>query len=136
MYGCANIETDYSITAAQLTAWNTWLSSNCDTSLYANLTDGNDRPVCVGVNASATATGQASAPPSTTLPPKTGSATTASMGPTQTGVVAGCQKFYTVQSGDSCYNIEQTYAISFAQFYQWNPSGMSSSAFEIVRCLS
>jgi LysM repeat protein len=47
------------------------------------------------------------------------------MGPTQTGVVAECQQFYIAQSGDSCYNIETTFGITFAQFYQWNPSGMS-----------
>lgn len=27
--------------------------------------------------------------------------------------------------GDSCYGIETTFGITFAQFYQWNPSGMS-----------
>lgn len=56
---------------------------------------------------------------------QTGTKTANSMGPTQTGVVAGCQQFYTVQSGDSCYNIETTYGITFTQFFQWNPSGMS-----------
>jgi hypothetical protein len=47
------------------------------------------------------------------------------MGPTQTGVVAECQQFYTVHSGDSCYGIETAFGITFAQFYQWNLSGMS-----------
>ena len=67
--------------------------------------------------------GTAATPPTTT-PPQTGTATAASMGPTPTGVVAGCQQFYTVQSGDTCYNIETTHGITFDQFSTWNPSSM------------
>ena len=131
-YGCSDIESDYSITADQLTTWNTWLSSNCDTDLYAGFdTDAGDtRPVCVNVNASAPV-GTANPSPSST-PPQTGTKTATSMGPTQTGVVAGCQEFYSVQSGDTCANIETTYDISFQQLYQWNPSSMSSFP-EIIR---
>ena len=47
------------------------------------------------------------------------------MGPTPTGVIAGCQKFYTVQSGDGCKSIEVEFYITMAQFYAWNPSGIS-----------
>ena len=46
------------------------------------------------------------------------------MGPTASGEVVGCQIDYTVQSGDTCYNIETTYGISLSQFYAWNPSSM------------
>lgn len=46
--------------------------------------------------------------------------TIASMGPTQTGVVSGCQKFYA--GGDDYSTIESKFGISFAEFYQWNPS--------------
>lgn len=42
--------------------------------------------------------------------------------PTQTGITSSCTKYYTVQSGDSCYAIETQYSITFAQLYQWNPA--------------
>ncbi|KAL8789409.1 MAG: hypothetical protein Q9213_001166 [Squamulea squamosa] len=122
-YMCGNIESDYSVTAAQLTTWNTWLGSNCDANLYAHLLVDEMRPLCVGVNASEPV-GTANPGPST-IPSQTPTATgttTVSMGPTATGEVAGCKKYHTVQSGDSCANIETTYGISFTQFYAWNPS--------------
>jgi LysM repeat protein len=122
-YNCEDMASEFSITVSQLTIWNTWLGSDCDIALYANLGYEDTRAICIGVNASAP-TGTASAPPST-IPTQTGTKPTASMGSTQTGVVAECQQFYTVQSGDSCYSIETTFGITFAQFYQWNPSGMS-----------
>ncbi len=129
-YNCGQMLSDFSITLTQLQTWNTWLGSNCDTALYANLGKLDTRAICIGVNASAP-TGSAAAPPSK-IPTQTGTKPTASMGPTQTGVVAGCQRFYTVQSGDSCTNIETTFAITFAQLYQWNPSGMSSIAPSLI----
>ena len=124
-YGCQDIESDWSVTADQLTTWNTWLGSNCDLNLYANLDSGEIRPVCIGVNDSVPV-GTATAPP-TTKTSQTGTVTTASTVPTATGIVANCQKFYTVQPGDTCYNIETIYGITFSQFYQWNLSGMFSS---------
>jgi LysM repeat protein len=42
--------------------------------------------------------------------------------PTQSGTAANCNKYYTVQSGDSCSGIETQYSITFAQLYQWNPA--------------
>jgi hypothetical protein len=41
----------------------------------------------------------------------------------QTGVVAGCQVFHTVEFGETFYNIQRIYDITFDEFYQWNPSG-------------
>jgi LysM repeat protein len=60
----------------------------------------------------------------------TKTSTSVSMGPIATGEVAGCLKYYTVKSGDSCSGIETTYSISFTQLYQWNPS--SASAFLLI----
>ncbi|KAK3169509.1 hypothetical protein OEA41_008893 [Lepraria neglecta] len=122
---CEDIEGDYSVTASQLMTWNTWLASNCDTNLYANLLSNETRPVCVGVNASEPIGSVTSGP--TKTPSQTATLTgtkTALMGPTASGKAAGCKLYYTVQSGDSCTNIETTYGISFAQFYAWNPSSM------------
>lgn len=42
--------------------------------------------------------------------------------PTQSGEAANCNKYYTVQSGDSCAKIESQFAITFQQLYQWNPA--------------
>ncbi|KAL1895469.1 Chitinase 2 [Sporothrix stenoceras] len=33
-----------------------------------------------------------------------------------------CTRYYTVQSGDSCYKIDTTFGISLTQFQQWNPT--------------
>ena len=123
-YNCEDMEADFSITISQLETWNTWMGSNCDAALYANLAYEDTRAICIGVNGSA--------PTSTTTASPTSTTTTASMGPTQTGIVAGCQEFYTVQSGDGCGSIETKFSITFAQFYAWNPSGMSP----IPSCLS
>ena len=120
---CEDIESDYSVTASQLTTWNTWLGSDCDTNLYANLLVNETRPVCVGVNASepiGSATPGPSKQPSQTV--SASGSNTVSIGSTASGEVAGCKQFYTVKSGDSCTNIETTYGISFTQFYAWNPS--------------
>jgi hypothetical protein len=63
-YNCEDMASDFSITVSQLTTWNTWLGSDCDITLYANLGYEDTRAICIGVNASAP-TGTASAPPST-----------------------------------------------------------------------
>ena len=126
-YLCEDIEPDYSITSTELTTWNTWLASDCDSNLYAGMAADDIRPVCIGVNATAP-DGTATAPPSTT-PSQTATTTSSSvsMGPTAIGEVAGCLQYYTVQSGDTCANIETIYSISFVQLYQWNPSRTSFS---------
>ena len=120
---CEDIEGDYSVTTSQLTTWNAWLGSNCDTNLYADLLFNETRPLCVGVNGSEPIGNVTSGPINT--PSQTATLTgtkTASIGLTASGEVAGCKQYYTVQSGDSCTNIETTYGISFAQLYAWNPS--------------
>ncbi|BDD61511.1 hypothetical protein MAP00_006553 [Monascus purpureus] len=116
-YTCSDLESDYLITERDLMTWNTWLSPDCDTNLFANLSSSDTRPVCVAVNASAP-TGSAAPPPTTT----TATTTTGTMGPTPTGIVANCTQYHTVQSGNTCDSIEASYGISFTQFYAWNPS--------------
>lgn len=37
------------------------------------------------------------------------------------GTTNTCYTWYTVQSGDGCYSIEQAYEISLAQLQAWNP---------------
>ncbi|KAK8074533.1 hypothetical protein PG997_009196 [Apiospora hydei] len=85
--------------------------------LFANLEENDFLAVCIGVNSTApTATATS---PSLTA---TGSKSSASMGPTPTGIIPSCRQFYTVQSGDSCAAIQGMFAISFADFFKWNPS--------------
>lgn len=43
-------------------------------------------------------------------------------GPTQTGIVAGCEEWYVVKANDTCTGITKQYSISQAQFYAWNPA--------------
>jgi hypothetical protein len=119
-YLCSDLQVDYSVTSEQLIAWNPWLGSDCDTELYAGLGDFEKRSVCIGVNATGPH-GTASKPPTST-PPQTGTAISASMGPTQTDIAAKCRSFHTVTSGDTCYDIEMTYDITFEEFLNWNPS--------------
>ena len=128
-YLCADLEDDYSITSTQLSTWNTWLASNCNTNLYAGMAADDVRPVCIGVNASAPV-GTATMPPSKTSSTATKASSSASRGPTARGEVTGCLQYHTVQSGDTCTNVETIYSISFTELYQWNPS----SAFSIPRC--
>ncbi|KAE8353839.1 hypothetical protein BDV28DRAFT_132335 [Aspergillus coremiiformis] len=114
-YTCQDFALDYEITVSQLLAWNSWLVRDCDAALMGNLNKTSTRAVCVGV-------GNAPSTTPTMTVSKTATSTTASMGPTQTGVVSGCRKFYTVQSGDTCPAIESKFGITAAQFYNWNPT--------------
>jgi len=52
-------------------------------------------------------------------------ATFASTKPQSTGVVAGCRKYHTVKSGETCQKIKKIYDITFDQILKWNPSGKS-----------
>ncbi|KIM94593.1 carbohydrate-binding module family 50 protein, partial [Oidiodendron maius Zn] len=149
---CEDIESDYSLTVDQLTTWNTWLSSDCDTNLYANLNSSDTRAICVGVNASTpvgTSTSSLGTPTSRTTqyslltcaivgsncedlvigdaycvqgPASSGTTTISLPAPTQSGLASNCDQYYTVASGDSCAGIETQFNVTFAQLYQWNPA--------------
>ncbi|KAJ5677917.1 uncharacterized protein N7477_003550 [Penicillium maclennaniae] len=49
-------------------------------------------------------------------------ATGGAPGPTQTGIVSGCEEWYVVKANDTCPGIAKEYSISQAQFYAWNPA--------------
>lgn len=101
----------------ELMTWNPWLAGDCDTALYANLTDNDSRAVCIGVG-SATST-------TTTTTMTASETTTTSAAPTQTGVIAGCQEFFTVESGDNCSTMEAEFRVTLTELYEWNPSSPS-----------
>jgi hypothetical protein len=89
------------ITFTELVAWNTWLSEDCDTALFANIIIHDDRAVCIGVGSTSM-----TAPATSTV----------------SGIASNCDECYTVVSGDSCAQIESTYGITFARLYEWNPA--------------
>ncbi|CAG7962411.1 unnamed protein product [Penicillium salamii] len=113
-YLCANIEQDFDITKTQLLTWNPWLGTDCDTNLYTNLNNTDTRAVCVGVGSSTSTT--------TTTTPSSTTATATSVAPTQTGYIYGCQKFFTIESGDDCSTMETEFGVTLAQLFEWNPS--------------
>ncbi|KAH6720371.1 hypothetical protein BKA61DRAFT_708661 [Leptodontidium sp. MPI-SDFR-AT-0119] len=150
-YGCGNIEAGFSVTETQLLSWNTWIGSDCDTGLYANLAYGGIRAICIGLGGSS--------PTSTTSSSST--STTFTMGPIPTDTISGWQdqctnlwlgEAYCVQgpsatstttptttnpgptgpSGDSCAKVESEYDITFAQLYQWNPAIGSDCQFLVI----
>ncbi|KAI0437932.1 hypothetical protein F4803DRAFT_536864 [Xylaria telfairii] len=96
-----------SISNAQLYAWNSVLGpagQNCGSSLWA------DEWYCVGI----------SAPPATTT---TNAPTTTKVvppGPTQSGIVANCNKFAAAIAGDTCNMFAMRNGITTAQLYAWN----------------
>lgn len=64
------------------------------------------------------------APTSSTTTPSPSSTTQflPPSGPTQSGATTKCRQWYTVQSGDDCWVVQQRFGITFAQIRQWNPS--------------
>jgi hypothetical protein len=117
-YGCKEFAADYHISVPELVSLNPWLTGDCNAALYASLTETATRYLCIG-------TGVATQAPSSTFT-ESASPTTISAEGTPTGVVSGCQRFYTVQKGDDCTSIEKDFGISLAQFYSWNLSSRSS----------
>jgi LysM repeat protein len=56
-----------------------------------------------------------------TTPTSTGNGITTPT-PTQDGMVANCNKFYLVRSGDTCSSVASSNGITLDQFYAWNPA--------------
>ncbi|KAK2038552.1 LysM domain-containing protein [Colletotrichum somersetense] len=103
---CADIAEDKNITVSDLVKWNTWIGteSDCDKGLYANLDANAERGVCVKAGPGR--------PTEPVEPP----------GPTQPGIVEGCQNYYVAVSGDGCWAIANANGIDLADFYEWNPA--------------
>ncbi|KAJ4386834.1 hypothetical protein N0V93_009732 [Gnomoniopsis smithogilvyi] len=143
--GCEAIATKYNITLADFYAWNPAVKTDCSG------LDANDY-VCVGIDASSSATGSSTTTPSTTTSTSTtGTATgIVTPTPTQIGMTTDCDAFYYVVPNDGCYDIAAEYGIALADFYTWNPavgddcsglepnvsSAPTASAAEILRLLA
>ncbi|KAI1779298.1 hypothetical protein F4818DRAFT_246243 [Hypoxylon cercidicola] len=98
--GCFSFASAHSIPTSALYEWNPVLGSDgaaCTTAFWAS------EYYCISVWASTTS------PTSVTAP-----------GPTQTGIVATCDKFAETQSGDGCESFAARNNITPAQLYEWN----------------
>ncbi|KAJ5618563.1 hypothetical protein N7528_006674 [Penicillium herquei] len=71
----------------------------------------------IGIGTIAVQTGTITSAPTTT----TSAAAVVTPTPYPADMESGCTEFYLVQSGDSCWSIEQAYGISAADFEAWNP---------------
>lgn len=112
---------DFNVTLSDFVRWNSWVGSGsgCSAALYAGLEGSEERPVCVGAGG-----GGGSDPITTGAPTTTTAAPVPSpTAPTQPGIVAGCQKYYTAVIGDGCWAIANDNGISLDDFYAWNPAG-------------
>lgn len=122
-YSCQDMALRYNLSTSTLIKWNKWLGSveNCDLNLFSDLLDNDSKRVCIKTGSKLDPT-----PTSTTSSTLAPSPTIINPGaPTQAGIVAGCEKYHTVVSGDGCYDMARTYGISLNVFYGWNPAGMS-----------
>ncbi|GBF66700.1 LysM domain-containing protein [Trichophyton mentagrophytes] len=107
---CAAIASKYGISLAQFTQWNSAAGSNCE-GLWANAY------ACVSIIGHE--------PMSTPTKPSNGIETPL---PTQPEIVNNCNKFYLVQSGDTCTTIVSKYGITLSDFTKWNPKAGNTCA--------
>lgn len=98
---CDSIAQKHSISVDQFKAWNTEINVSCS-NLWA------DYYVCVWV------------PGATRPPTSTPTSTSPSNSPRMPGVVANCNRFYKIQSGDVCDTIARKNSITTAQLRSWN----------------
>ncbi|KAI1108517.1 carbohydrate-binding module family 50 protein [Nemania sp. NC0429] len=107
---CGDIAAAYGISLANFYAWNPAVGSTC-----TNLIAGDY--VCVGTIASSTGMTTTTKPRTTT----TGNGISTPT-PVQTGIASNCNKFYLVQSGDTCDVIAAAKGVSVSNIYAWNPA--------------
>ena len=111
--GCAAVATTHGISLSQFLAWNPLAGTQC-TGLWANAY------ACVGIIGSSPTS-------SSTLRSSTTSAGNgiATPSPTQPGIVANCDRFHLVKSGENCATIGARYSMSAQRIQQWN--GLTST---------
>ncbi|GAB7348916.1 hypothetical protein MBLNU459_g7604t2 [Dothideomycetes sp. NU459] len=101
---CYEFTQEYQLTMEEFTTWNPILGypdgENCTTNFYAGY------DYCVGISNSTTTTSSTS---STTSPY-----------PTQTGIVANCNKYAEAVSGDYCSKFASDNNITTDELYAWN----------------
>ncbi|RYP81114.1 hypothetical protein DL770_005977 [Monosporascus sp. CRB-9-2] len=130
LYTCEDLAHDQNITVSDLVSWNSWIGAHsaCDIGLYADMAETGERPVCVGVGGSGPITSGSTVTPTATSQPTSISTVVSPGGPTQTGIVVGCRKYYVAVSGDGCWAIANSNGIDLDDFYAWNPAVGSDCA--------
>ncbi|KAK4041568.1 autolysin [Parachaetomium inaequale] len=110
---CGRLSVAYAISLPDFYSWNPAVDDAC-TGLWLGYY------VCVGVEASAT--------PTTTATPTipTGANGVATPSPIREGMTTVCDTFHFAVAGDNCWDLEQTYGVTFKDFYRWNPSILNS----------
>ncbi|KXJ87029.1 LysM domain-containing protein, partial [Microdochium bolleyi] len=109
---CAAIATKHGITQAQFVQWNPAVGNDC-TGLWS------DTYACVHTIGLQTTSTTKKPTTTTSSKPTNGIQTPI---PTQTGMVANCDKFHLVESGQSCATIATKYGITQQQIVKWNPA--------------
>ncbi|RKU41544.1 hypothetical protein DL546_001268 [Coniochaeta pulveracea] len=129
---CSVFASRNSISLDQLYAWNAVLGTtgqNCGSSLWAG------EYYCVGVSASGSTTIKSTSATTTSKPTSSSSSTKTTSptsktssttkvqpaGPTQTGIVATCNKYATPATNQGCYDFAVAQGITQANLYKWNP---------------
>ncbi|KAL3299534.1 LysM domain-containing protein [Colletotrichum asianum] len=102
---CAQIASNHGISVTELATWNNVGGAACG-GLWANVY------VCVRVIGATPAT-------AVPAPPAPGNGVSTPV-PTQPGMVGNCDRFYFVESGDTCVAIVSRYGITLTQFTTWN----------------
>ncbi|RHZ66291.1 hypothetical protein CDV55_107103 [Aspergillus turcosus] len=112
---CASVASAAGISLADFYTWNPAVGTTCE---YLDLGD----YVCIGIPG---------VTPTTTTVSTTSTATdgVSTPSPIQTGMVSTCDKFYLVQSGDTCASVASAADISLTEFYAWNPAVGSSCSY-------
>ncbi|KAH7360209.1 hypothetical protein BKA65DRAFT_576795 [Rhexocercosporidium sp. MPI-PUGE-AT-0058] len=110
---CFGFTQSFKITMADFTTWNPALGypdgHNCTTQFWLGY------DYCVEING-----GSSSTTSSSTSHPTT-STTTSLPYPTQSGIIATCNKFKDAESGDYCYIFASNNGITTTELYAWNP---------------
>ncbi|KFY40861.1 hypothetical protein V495_05216 [Pseudogymnoascus sp. VKM F-4514 (FW-929)] len=96
---CANIAAAVGVTIAQLATWNKEIGGTACTGIWA------DNYICTGVIGG------------TPTDPGNGVATPT---PVQPGMVTNCNRFYEVETGDTCASIASAAGVTVAQLATWN----------------
>ncbi len=121
---CQSVATKFGITTSEFFQYNPAVDSNCANNFWI----GNS--YCVGVSGASTCPATTTATTTTTMAPGattntlTGTAigSPSPAGPTFTGIPCQCNEFHPVSNGDTCDTIAAQYAITTAQFLEWNPA--------------
>lgn len=131
----------FNITVSELTNLNPWIGSDCDTGIWAHMTNDGYEQVCImksdTIQSSSSSTSAMSSSKTSSAPMSSMSATSSTMttstttsqtasgppppAPTQPGTSSKCQKWHTVVSGDTCYDISAAAGIALSEFYRMNP---------------